>query len=107
MDKICEVENLIGVAEESVESVKRSVYKQMQGIMEVAELGSRLNDASKGLMELQDNTGLEDLISESSRYSGRMKRSTAGNHSIIIIDIFTEIILLWTGERPSLPEKSI
>ncbi|HHU48557.1 MAG TPA: hypothetical protein GXZ37_02420 [Clostridiales bacterium] len=72
VDKICEVENLIGVAEESVESVKRSVYKQMQGIMEVAELGSRLNDASKGLMELQDNTGLEDLISESSRYSGRI-----------------------------------
>ncbi len=72
VNKICEVENLIGVAEESVESVKGSVFKQMQGIMEVAEMGSRLNDASRGLMELQDNSGLEELISESSEYSNKI-----------------------------------
>ncbi len=72
VSKICEVENLIGVAEESVESVKGSVFKQMQGIMEVAEMGSRLSDASRGLMELQDNSGLEDLISKSSEYSNKI-----------------------------------
>lgn len=70
--KIHEVENLIDVAEKSVESVEASVFKQMQGIMEVAEMGSRLNDASKGLVELQDNLGLEDLISESSEYSNKI-----------------------------------
>ena len=72
VNKICEVENLIGVSEESVESVKGSVFKQMQGIMEVVEMGSRLNDASRGLMELQDDSGLEDLISESSEYSNKI-----------------------------------
>lgn len=72
VDRICEVESLISVAEESVESVKNAVYKQMQGIMEVAEMGGRLNDASRGLMELQDDSGLETLISESSEYSGRI-----------------------------------
>ncbi len=72
VDKIYEVENLIGVAEDSVESVKGSVFKQMQGIMEVAEMGSRLSDASRGLMELQDNSGLESMISESSEYSSKV-----------------------------------
>ncbi len=72
VNRICEVEDRIGVAEESVESVKGSVFKQMQGIMEVAEMGSRLNDASRSLMELQDNSGLEDLISESSEYSNKI-----------------------------------
>ncbi|HHV99214.1 MAG TPA: chemotaxis protein [Clostridiaceae bacterium] len=72
VNKICEVENLTGVAEKSVESVKAAVYKQMQGIMEVAEMGSRLNDASKGLMELQDNSGLDNLISENSEYSNKI-----------------------------------
>ncbi len=71
VNEICEVENLITVTEESVESVKGSVFKQMQGIMEVAEMGSRLNDASRGLMELQDNSGLEDVVSESSEYSNK------------------------------------
>ena len=72
VSKICAVENLIGVAEESVESVKKAVFKQMQNIMEVAEMGSRLNDASKGLMELQDNSELEHLISESSEHSNKI-----------------------------------
>jgi len=72
VNKISEVENMIGVAEKSVESVKGAVFEQLQGIMEVAEMGSRLNDASKGLMELQDNSGLEDLISESSEYSNKI-----------------------------------
>ncbi len=72
VSKICGVENLICVTEESVESVKGSVYKQMQGIMEVAEMGSRLSDASRGLMELQDNSVLEDLTSESSGYSNKI-----------------------------------
>jgi len=72
VNKISEVEDLICVAEESVESVKGSVFKQTQGIMEVAEMGSRLNDASRGLMELQDNSGLEDSFSESSEYSGKI-----------------------------------
>jgi len=72
VSKIHEVDKLISVAEESVESVKGSVYRQMQGIMEVAEMGSRLNNASKGLMELQDDSVLEDLISESSEYSNKV-----------------------------------
>ncbi len=71
VNEICEVENLITVTEESVECVKGSVFKQMQGIMEVAEMGSRLNDASRGLMELQDDSVLEDLISESSEYTNK------------------------------------
>jgi len=72
VNKICDVENLIGVSEKSVESVKGAVFKEMQGIMELAEMGSRLNDASKGLMELQDNSGLEDLISESTEYANKI-----------------------------------
>lgn len=75
VSKISEVEDLIGEAEESVESVRASVYKQMQGIMEVAEMGSRLNDASRGLMELQDNSELEDLISESSEYTNKINEA--------------------------------
>jgi len=71
-DRIGEVESLISVAEESVEGVKRAVYKQMQGIMEVAEMGSRLNDASRDLMELQDDADLEGLISGNSEFSGRI-----------------------------------
>ena len=72
MNKICEVENLIAVSEESVQSVKGAVFKQMQGIMEVAEMGSRLNKASKSLMELQDYSELEDLVPEISQYSSKI-----------------------------------
>mgnify|MGYP001172761547 CR=1 FL=1 len=75
VNKICEVENLVCVAEDSVANVKGAVFKQMQGIMEVAEMGSRLYDASKGLMELQDNSGLEDLISENTEYSGKINEA--------------------------------
>lgn len=72
VNKICDVENLVGVTAESVESVKGSVYRQMQGIQEVSDMGSRLNDASRGLSELQVSTDLEDLISESSEYTSKI-----------------------------------
>ena len=70
--KVSEVENLVNEAAESVDSVRQSVFRQMQNIMEVAEMGSRLNDASKGLMELQDNSGLEFLISENAEYTAKI-----------------------------------
>jgi len=72
VNKICEVENLIGASEDSVKSVEEAVFRQMQGIMEVAEMGSRLNYASKDLMELQDNWGFEGMISENSEYSNKI-----------------------------------
>ena len=72
VNKITEVDNLVGVAEESVKSVETAVFKQMQGIMEVAEMGTRLSNVSKDLMELQDNLGLDDLISETSEYSNKI-----------------------------------
>jgi len=43
--------------------------------MEVAEMGSRLNDASKGLLELQDNSGLESLISESPEHTAKIQET--------------------------------
>jgi len=72
VNRICEVESLTDVAGESVKSVEEAVFRQMQSIMEVAEMGGRLNDASKELMELQDNLGLDDLVSETTEYSGRI-----------------------------------
>jgi len=78
VNRIHEVDNLISVAEKSVESVKESVFRQMQGIREVAEMGSRLNNASKGLMELQDDSVLENLISDT-------------GHSNKINDVFKQI----------------
>ena len=52
-----------------MESVKGAVFRQAQANMEVAEMGSRLNDASKELLELQDNLGLDDVISDNAEYS--------------------------------------
>jgi len=72
VSKISEVEELVGVAEDSVETVRGAIFKQTQGIMELAEMGSRLNDASRGLMELQDDSVLDNLISEDSEYSNRI-----------------------------------
>lgn len=72
VNKICEVENLIGISEGSMESVKGAVFRQAQANMEVAEMGSRLNDASKELLELQDNLGLDDVISDNAEYSDRI-----------------------------------
>ena len=73
--KVIEVESLVGEAAASVDSVKQSVFRQTQSIMEVAEMGSRLNDASKGLLELQDNSGLESLISESPEHTAKIQET--------------------------------
>lgn len=75
ISKVIEVESLVGEAAESVDSVKKSVLRQTQSIMEVAEMGSRLNDASKGLTELQDNSGLETLISESPEHTAKIQET--------------------------------
>ncbi len=58
-DKMKGVESIAGITAKRVENVKESVYTQKQSIQEIAEMGSRLNMASKSLAELLDNSGLE------------------------------------------------
>jgi len=75
--KMTEVEKLITTAEESVKTVERAVFRQMQGIMEVAEMGNRLNNASRELIEFRDTLVFEGLSANSTALSGKINDAFA------------------------------
>lgn len=56
-----DVERFVDINAKSVEEVKESVGKQKYSIQEIAEMSSRLNDASKNLTGLVDLSALDSL----------------------------------------------
>lgn len=59
--KVGSVEEIVKSTQMSVENVKESVHKQKHSIEGIAEMGERLNEASKNLSEIIDISTLEEI----------------------------------------------
>lgn len=66
-EKIGSVEKVVVATAESVEEVYDSVHKQKHSIQDIADMGIRLNDASKSLVLLLENTGSANVTVESTK----------------------------------------
>lgn len=66
-DKIGAVEKVVVATAESVDEVYDSVHKQKHSVQGIADMGIRLNEASKNLALLLENTGATNFTVESTK----------------------------------------
>ena len=66
-EKIGSVEKVVVATAESVDEVYDSVHKQKHSVQDIADMGTRLNDASKNLALLIENTGASAFTVESTK----------------------------------------
>lgn len=75
MDKVQGVDGFVDITAKRVESVKESVYKQKQSIQEIAEMSNRLNNASKNLAALLENSTFETIDTDSPENKGKINQA--------------------------------
>jgi len=66
-ERVESVVKIINVTTQSVDNVKGSVRKQKHSMEDIAEMGSRLDEASKNLTQLFDTSSLSDLMEANSK----------------------------------------
>ncbi|HEX2947094.1 MAG TPA: methyl-accepting chemotaxis protein [Clostridia bacterium] len=69
------VDGIVRALAKSVDDVKASVYKQKEGIQEIAEMSGRLNSASGNLTGLLNRSGIGDTKHEAAHSSEKIEEA--------------------------------
>ncbi len=130
-NKIANEESMIKISSQSVEEVKNSVKKQKYSIEEIAEMASKLNDASQNMIDLFDSSTMQEYSVENKEVrmkiekafdimrnlvkDGKLENKDKSNHEMILKDIkgtYEFIEAIWTNGSKgrfiySLPDAGI